>query len=83
MRRAIFHILIALSFLYLPWYITALFILSFAIVTGLFIEAFIWALFTDVIYGSTVSMWGISYVFSLTALIVLPLIALMRRRVSW
>jgi hypothetical protein len=83
MRRILFHIAIAFSFLYLPWYVTALVLLSFVLVTGLYIEAFIWALAVDIIYGSTVSLWGISYVFSISALIILPLVMFIRRRVSW
>lgn len=83
MKRALFHIAIALSVLYMPWYLTAVLIMSLAGVLGFFAEAFIWAIFVDIIYGSTVSLWGIPYVFSLGALLILPSIALIRSRVSW
>lgn len=83
MIRAIFHALIAFSFLFLPWYVTAILILGFVIKTGFFAEAFIWALAIDITYGSTVSLWGVSYVFSLGALILFPCVALIRRHLSW
>jgi len=83
MRHALYHIAIGLSFLYLPWYVTAALILIFAFVTGFLIEAFLWAFFIDIFYGSTVSLWGVSYVFSIATLILLPVITFIRRRVSW
>jgi len=83
MNRAVFHLLIAISFLFLPWYVTSILILGFVVKTGFFAEAFIWAFIIDITYGSTVSLWGISYVFSLTALVVFPCIVLIRRHLSW
>ena len=83
MNRLIFHTLIAISFLFLPWYVTTALILGFVTKTGFFVEAFVWVFAIDIIYGSTVSLWGIPYLFSLVALVVFPCIVLIRRHLSW
>ncbi|PJE74081.1 MAG: hypothetical protein COV01_03210 [Candidatus Taylorbacteria bacterium CG10_big_fil_rev_8_21_14_0_10_41_48] len=83
MKRLLFYIAIGVSFFYLPWYVTAVLIFLFALRTGFFAEAFIWSFLVDIFYGSTVSLWGISYVFSIGILIAMPFIAFIRRRVSW
>ncbi len=83
MRRLFFHIAIAFSFLYLPYPVTALLLLAFGLSIGRFVDVVAWGLVTDIVYGTTVSIWGIPYFFSILSIVLWPVISTIRRRVSW
>jgi hypothetical protein len=83
MKAAFPHIALAACFLFLPWYAMAIALVVFLFVTRGFFATFIWAMATDVIYGSSVSIYGVGYAFTIGCLVLGPLILFIRSKISW
>jgi hypothetical protein len=83
MKRVISFSIVAVSFLYLPWYMTALLAIISSVSVGRPFDLVIWAFLADIIYGPSQSIFGIPYGLSVISIILAPLLSAVRSRVSW
>jgi len=84
MKRAVLNTVIVLSIAWLPWWVTAIFILFGFAYFHSFFEGVAWGAVMDILYGAPLEKFGgLQFVFSVSSLAVFFLIERLKRNIRF
>lgn len=81
--RTAWNIGIVFSILYLPWWLSLVFIAAGCFFVRRFFESIFYGILIDALYGTKFGIYGFAYVFTVSAGLIFLLTHAIRRRVIW
>ncbi|MDO8579829.1 MAG: hypothetical protein Q7R72_03100 [bacterium] len=81
--RTVWNIGIIVSILYLPWWLSVIFITGACFFVPKFYEAVIYGILIDALYGTKFGLYGFSYVFTGIFIIIFFVSSIIRRKLLW
>ncbi len=81
--RLLFNIILVVSILFMPWWVTAAVILASCALVPRFYEAMVYGIVIDALYATPAGFHGFAYVWTAFSVAVFLVAGFLRSRLSW
>lgn len=81
--RLIAHLTLIVSILFMPWWVTAFFIIAACAAVPRFYEVILYGIAIDALYASSAGFHGFAYVWTLVSVLAFLAAGFLRSRLSW